>query len=162
MPRVWYACSRWVVALIRTPLSGPPLNPAVEPCRSMGAFPARAPWSLGLYVNQIAWLRNSVSKALRHVPASLSHLAHLGGRAMAGFSSPCLLGVISIVVFFLSGCLYSGRELLLGLQYFAFQIPSVSYVINLLVFHFYASKNILSMGYILSSIFSISDWKMGG
>lgn len=56
---------------------------------------------------------------------------------MAGFSSPCLLGVISIVVFFLSGCLYSGRELLLGLQYFAFQIPSVSYIVNLLVFHFF-------------------------
>lgn len=40
---------------------------------------------------------------------SLSHFARLGGRAVAGFSNPCLLEVISVVVFSLSGCLYSER-----------------------------------------------------
>lgn len=48
-----------------SPLRTPLLRSAVELCRGRGAFLTMC---LGLYVNQIAWLGNSVSEALRHVP----------------------------------------------------------------------------------------------
>lgn len=103
----------------------------VEPCRSVGAFLTWVPRAWG----KPDCVRNSFSKALRHVPDITFSFCHLGGRSMAVFSNPCLLEAAS-VVFSPSGCLYSEGHYCLGSNISHFQFLQFSCRVNLLLCSF--------------------------